>query len=68
MADVPIGVNRFVVRGINNAALVANRFDSGHDNGVDIPMSLRFNRMSRFGCDDGFVVPEVRASRVHSAN
>ncbi len=53
---------------INNPALVANRFASGHDNGVDIPLGLRLNKMFRFGCDGGFVVPEVRASYVYSAN
>ncbi len=52
---------------INNPALIANRFDSGHDNGLDIPFGLRLNKLFRFGCDGGFVIPEIRASYVYAA-
>ncbi|MCC8164950.1 MAG: autotransporter domain-containing protein [Planctomycetes bacterium] len=53
---------------VNTAALVANRFDSGHDNRVDIPLGVRFTRLYRFGDDGGHIVPEVRASYVYTAD
>ncbi|MCC8179403.1 MAG: autotransporter outer membrane beta-barrel domain-containing protein, partial [Planctomycetes bacterium] len=53
---------------VNNAALVANRFDADHHNGIDIPVGIRFNKLFRFGWDGGFVIPEIRAAYVYSAN
>ncbi|MDR1521100.1 MAG: autotransporter outer membrane beta-barrel domain-containing protein, partial [Planctomycetota bacterium] len=54
--------------GVSNPALIRNRFDSSHDNGADIPLGLRFNKMFRFGRDGGFIVPEVRAAFVRVAD
>ncbi len=53
---------------VNNSALVANRFESGYDDGVNIPLGFRFNKLFRFGGNGGFVIPEVRASYVYAAS
>ncbi len=51
-----------------NPNLVANSFESGHDDSVAIPLGMRFNKMFSFGCNGGYIVPEVRASWVYMAN
>ncbi|MDR1533593.1 MAG: autotransporter outer membrane beta-barrel domain-containing protein [Planctomycetota bacterium] len=35
---------------------------------MDVPLGVRFNKMFRFGCDGGFVVPKVRAAFVYAAD
>ncbi|MCC8166819.1 MAG: autotransporter domain-containing protein [Planctomycetes bacterium] len=51
-----------------NPALVANRFDGGHDSSVGIPVGFRLNKLFPFGCNGGYIAPEVRASWVYMAN
>ncbi|MCC8180455.1 MAG: autotransporter domain-containing protein [Planctomycetes bacterium] len=53
---------------VSDPALLANRFASGHEHGLDIPLGFRLTRMFRFGCDGGYIVPELRAAYVYSAN
>ncbi|MCC8179943.1 MAG: autotransporter domain-containing protein, partial [Planctomycetes bacterium] len=53
---------------VTDPALAANRFASGHEHALDIPVGLRFNRLFRFGCDGGYIIPEVRASFIYQAN
>lgn len=51
-----------------NPALIANRFDGGHDSSVGIPLGFHFNKMFAFGCNGGYVVPEVRTSWIYMAD
>ncbi|MDL2226399.1 autotransporter outer membrane beta-barrel domain-containing protein [Deltaproteobacteria bacterium OttesenSCG-928-M10] len=54
--------------GVNNAVLVANRFRSGSDSGLDIPVGLRLNKMFACGDDGGFIIPEIRVAYVYAAD
>ncbi len=52
----------------STSGLTANRFQSGRDHGLDIPLGLRLSKVFSFGCDGGYIVPEVRTAFVYSAN
>lgn len=49
------------------ATVPANRFTSGHDNGVDLPLAVRANKAFRLA-NGNVIIPEVRAAYVYSAN
>ncbi|MCC8180123.1 MAG: autotransporter outer membrane beta-barrel domain-containing protein [Planctomycetes bacterium] len=51
---------------IDSNQLVANRFGSGSDDGLDVPLGVRFSRLLRFG-DDSYLAPEIRAAYIYSA-
>lgn len=53
---------------VNQADLVANRFSSGHDSGLNIPVGLRLNKLISFDGGEGFLVPEIRAAYVYAAD
>lgn len=51
----------------SGATVPANRFTSGHDNGVDLPLAVRANKAFRLA-NGNLIIPEVRAAYVYSAN
>ncbi len=52
---------------LSGGATVANRMDAHSDNGLSVPVGFRLNKLFRFGCDGGYVVPEVRTTFVYQA-
>lgn len=48
-------------------ALTPNQFSSSHDHVLDIPVGIRANKVVRFS-ETSFMVPEIHAAYVYSAN